>query len=182
MDMKEFFKPTILKLVLAIILLFVSSVPDLTVQYPEAPTKLHGFPFNFYLISGCSNTVVPECSSYGPRYNIVNFILDILFWYAISLILIKIYETRLFFKPNINRILVTIGLVILLFILGLVLFNDLIFFNKGCAYNPDCPTCEMCLSLPLQEKIRFPVLFIIFPIYLVACGIDGFLLRNRTKI
>ena len=68
-----------------------SSIPDLTVYCPECPNSIHGFPLHFYEIAGCPNTNVPECNPYGPRYNGLNFIIDIIFWYIISLILITIH-------------------------------------------------------------------------------------------
>ena len=92
MNWKEFFKPTKLNIIILIFLVVALSVSDFTVYCPECPTNIHGFPLNFYKIVGCSNTNVPECNPYSPRYNIPNFVIDIIIWYVVSLIIARLYN------------------------------------------------------------------------------------------
>lgn len=84
-------------------------------------------------------------------------------------------------KPSLLKIAITLLLSILIFILGVQLFNNPIFLKTGCHPNPSCPTCLSCTSWDFPEVIRFESLLLLLPIYLIAAFISQLITRKKNK-
>ena len=86
MNLNEFIKPTIGKIILTITLFIVITYlfQYLIITYDAT---LIGFPSAFYT-SSCGFKGTENCES----FKIINFILDIAFWYLISCILISLIK------------------------------------------------------------------------------------------
>ena len=91
MNLKEFFKLDIRKIVIILILFIVFSF--LFSHYRaiciEGGTTF-GFPFNFY--SYCNDAIAPDLIVGSPKFNITSFISNLVFWYLISVLLVFLYK------------------------------------------------------------------------------------------
>lgn len=76
-----------------------------------------------------------------------------------------------FLKPNIIKAIVAVVLGIITFLAGIFWLSNPIFFKTGCAPNPGCPYCEICISWGFPEILNFKAFILIIPLYLIACFI-----------
>jgi len=86
-----------------------------------------------------------------------------------------------FFKPTFVKILITLFLAVLLFFIGIVYLNDPIWVKTGCAPNPSCPYCEICMAFSWYNIFRYESLFLLVPLYLFSCIIVGVLKKFKSK-
>ena len=83
---KNFFKPTIGKIVLFLILIFGFTYWEfIQNSYTDTPIKLVGLPLAFLPV-GTYGTGTPV------EFSIINFVINILFWYLASAIIIEVYR------------------------------------------------------------------------------------------
>jgi hypothetical protein len=88
MNLKEFLKPTISKIILLIIFLIATSTPANVLVYGADIGLNHGFPFNFY---GCCGGPPLRVGQTVPSYfHVQNFIIDIIIWYILSCVIVSI--------------------------------------------------------------------------------------------
>ena len=91
MNWKNFLKLDVKKIVLLIILFILFSI--LFSHYRaiciEGGTTF-GFPYNFY--SNCNNAVSQGTILGNPKFDIIGFIVNLIFWYLISALLISLYN------------------------------------------------------------------------------------------
>ncbi|MFH0832638.1 MAG: hypothetical protein V1900_02895 [Candidatus Aenigmatarchaeota archaeon] len=90
MKLKEFLKQSGLKVVLTLILLIASSVPDISVQCPGCVREAHGFPLDLYGLPGCEPTPTSNCPGYMIHYS--GLLVDVIFWYLIACLIIFAYK------------------------------------------------------------------------------------------
>ncbi len=70
-----------------------------------------------------------------------------------------------FLKPNLTKILLTIFFCFLVYLIGVSSFNNRIFFKNGCAPNPGCPGCEMCVVWKFPHNINYFSLLLVLVFY-----------------
>ena len=99
MEIKEFLKPTILKVIIFTISFIVFTF--LTGGYTSKSTWGVGFPFEIYgapfMTSQFPDYIFLHISPLFQTSLVPGIILNIIFWYIISIVLVLIYEK---FRPN----------------------------------------------------------------------------------
>lgn len=85
-------------------------------------------------------------------------------------------------KPNLTKLFITIILGVLVFLIGIFLFNNPVFLKTGCAPNPGCPYCEICMSWGFPGIINLPAIVLIIPLYLLACSISQTFRRKKESL
>ena len=106
MNWKEFFRPTILKLILFVVLFtfftflptgFIKGIVDITSIFKTQINYL-GLPLNFYKIGLCLATqdIPTSYSGCSHEFNFIYLLFDMIFWYVISALIL----TLLIKKPN----------------------------------------------------------------------------------
>ncbi len=71
-------------------------------------------------------------------------------------------------KPNLLNILITIILMAIVYVIGVMYFNNPVWIKTGCAPNPACPTCEICMSWGFPGIINFQMLPLLILLYLIS--------------
>ncbi|MCK4730783.1 MAG: hypothetical protein KAT28_05690 [Candidatus Aenigmarchaeota archaeon] len=90
MDWKEFFKLTIGKIILFLVLMVGINYTIISETYPpDGSDILAGVPLAFYPIK---NSVLDSIDIPHITFSYENFIIDILFWYGVSGILFFLYN------------------------------------------------------------------------------------------
>ena len=84
-------------------------------------------------------------------------------------------------KPTPPKFFVTILLMFIIFISGALVFNNPIWLKTGCAPNPTCPTCEICMSWGFPGIVRLEALLLIIPLYLIAAFIISLIYYEKNK-
>ena len=91
MNWKEFFKPT-LKRILIFLVLFILTNVVFTIQRGPPPIALtYGFPFPFYS-KGTSTAEPPEGEHTFSDFNLTPLIVNLIFWYIIILTIFFVYK------------------------------------------------------------------------------------------
>lgn len=83
---KEYFKPDLKKVILALILFCITSFFHYTIK-----GALYGFPFRFYFGGFCP-WFPPSLICPGSWFKFSNLVVDLIFWYFISISIIWIYS------------------------------------------------------------------------------------------
>jgi len=91
MNYKEFFKPTIGKIILFIVLFLISFFILSKFFILAGDPFPQGFPFTFVQFSGCSTPSPNSCWD-TKMTSYFNLFLDIIFWYLISCIIFPIFR------------------------------------------------------------------------------------------
>ncbi len=73
-----------------------------------------------------------------------------------------------FLEFNFAKVMITVLLVLLVSVVGIVFFSDTVWLRTGCAPNPSCPFCEICLSYG-YNVVRYQALLLLTPLYLLSC-------------
>ena len=90
MNWKEFFKPTIWKIMIFLLFLIITSVFNLATQCPGCTRAAHGFPLTLYELPGCEPTPpFFECPKYRLVYS--GLLFNLIFWYLVSCGFIILY-------------------------------------------------------------------------------------------
>ncbi len=84
--MKEFLKPTIVKVILFFILIIISTWFSSNLTYGYGGWPLYFWPIKSFVSTGF------EMSEVAPPFSVLNFFVDIIFWYLISCLIIFIYN------------------------------------------------------------------------------------------
>ena len=74
-----------------------------------------------------------------------------------------------FLKPNLIKVLLTFLFGIIVFLIGAFWFNNPVFLKTGCAPNPGCPYCEICMPWGFPGIINFTALLTFIFLYLLSC-------------
>ena len=88
-NFKEFFKPTIAK-VLIFLIFGVFNYYIITHTIILDATILVGIPLGFYPV-GSTYVQYGKPMPTIPNFSVINFIIDIIFWYVISAVIINLY-------------------------------------------------------------------------------------------
>ena len=91
MNWKDFFKPTTGKVVLFLILMIVLNYYLISTIVVADAVILVGTPLGFYPVGSMQCLSPSDCPS-GPEFSYVNLIIDIVFWYVVSCIIVFIYK------------------------------------------------------------------------------------------
>ena len=106
MRIKEFLKPTILKMALLFVLIIISTFFS-SQQHICNPTS-YGFPLKFFQFSACVSIdpciettepgphIVCESLGFNSPEGIPAFIINLVFWYLISCVLVTLYNKKRF--------------------------------------------------------------------------------------
>ncbi len=92
MKLKEFLKPTIWKVIIFIILLILTSVFNYATYCPECTRAAYGFPLALYELPGCKPVSAEGCPGYRVIYSAL--IVDLIFWYLVSCLIVWFYDKR----------------------------------------------------------------------------------------
>lgn len=119
MDWKEFFKPSVGKVILFLILIgglnyfvvpiFFGGVSDARI--------LVGVPLGFYPVGSFSCVGISPCNPPVVEFSYVNFIIDLIFWYLISCLFVAWYKVAV----SKNHKIWSIFCLVITFILFLIL-------------------------------------------------------------
>lgn len=83
-------KPDWKKIVIFVVLIVIVSIPNLATYCPGCTRESHGFPLGLYELPGCEPTPPTfKCPEYRMVYS--GLVVDIVFWYLISCLIIRIY-------------------------------------------------------------------------------------------
>ena len=91
MKLKEFFKPSISKIILFILLMGVLNYIIISSTIVFYGKILVGFPLGFWPVEGfilLSNNTIPSI----VKFSWLNFIIDMIFWYVISCEIIELFK------------------------------------------------------------------------------------------
>ena len=96
-------------------------------------------------------------------------------------VIILMMNIKKLLKPNLARLLITLFLGLLIFSIGVLVFNTPIFLNIGCAPNPGCPSCESCMSWGFPGIINFKaLLLLLFPLYLISAVVSQLIKMDKN--
>jgi hypothetical protein len=88
MKWKEFLRPTIWKVTIFIVLLILTSVFNYATYCPGCTRAAYGFPLALYELPGCEPVSV-GCPGYRVVYSAL--IVDLIFWYLVSCVILWIF-------------------------------------------------------------------------------------------
>ncbi len=74
-------------------------------------------------------------------------------------------------RLNLFKVLVTVFLEFLLYLVGILVFKNPIFFKTGCAPNLECPFCESCMMWRFPEIINFEVVLLTLLLFYLLSGL-----------
>ena len=89
-NFKEFFKPTIANIILFLILIGGLNYLIISNTFIDDATILVGIPLGFYPV-GSTYVQYGKPMPTIPNFSVINFIIDIIFWYVISAVIINLY-------------------------------------------------------------------------------------------
>ncbi len=92
MNWKEFFKPTVFKIVLFLVLFYLTYM---LFPNPVAGTgpNMFGFPLNF-LGARCYPQPLLICFENVVEFSLANFLVDVIIWYFASSLILWIYRNQ----------------------------------------------------------------------------------------
>jgi len=86
MDLKEFFKPTVKKIIVLLVLMFIAHIVALFFACTGSPCFI-GLPFEYYKPAMCTSYVDGSQQCWSMEVNFLNLVINTVIWYFVSCLL-----------------------------------------------------------------------------------------------